>query len=450
MSLPRYEAYRDSGHDWVGPVPAHWQVIPIRRVARLESGHTPSRLHPEYWKNCTVPWFSLADVWQIREQGRTYIYETNEKVSELGLANSAARVLPRRTVMLSRTASVGFSAIMGVDMATTQDFANWICGPRLLPEFLLYVLRSMQREFVRLKMGSTHNTIYMPDIQSLRLALPPMSEQEGIVRLLDRETAKIDALVGEQRRLIGLLKGKRQAFIAEVVTKGLKSDVPMKLSGIEWLGQVPRNWRVTRVKYMASVRNGSTPSRERPDYWVDGMFPWLNSAVVNCDPVAPADQFVTPLALKECHLPIVEPPAIVVGITGQGKTRGMASALLFRATVSQHLAVLQPNSAEMDVYFLKRVLEMAYPYLRRDSDAAGSTKGAITCEDLGNLAIPCPSVEEQRAIVSSTDEMVANTTNLLAEADRAIDLLQERRAALIAAAVTGQVDVRGVIPSEAA
>ncbi|MFO0449208.1 MAG: restriction endonuclease subunit S, partial [Pseudomonadota bacterium] len=192
MSFPRYPKYKASGVEWLGEVPAHWEVKPIRKSARLESGHTPSRNHPEYWEDCTVPWFTLADVWQIREERRDVIYETNEKVSELGLANSAARRLPAGTVMLSRTASVGFSAIMGVEMATTQDFANWVCGSDLTPNFLLHVFRSMQGEFRRLMMGSTHNTIYMPDIQAFRFALPPLPEQRAIAAFLDRETAKID------------------------------------------------------------------------------------------------------------------------------------------------------------------------------------------------------------------------------------------------------------------
>lgn len=224
----------------------------------------------------------------------------------------------------------------------------------------------------------------------------------------------------------------------------------MKSSGIEWLGDVPAHWDVTRIKYVAEVGNGSTPSRERPDYWDEGAFPWLNSSVVNSDPVAEAEQFVTGLALAECHLPIVRPPAVLVGITGQGKTRGMASRLLFEATISQHLVFLKPVNARIDVCFLRRVLEMAYPYLRRDTDAAGSTKGAITCEDLGNFGIPCPPADEQQGIVAYTGRMTLEFDDLVSEAQKAIDLLQERRTALISAAVTGQIDVRGLVPSEAA
>jgi type I restriction enzyme S subunit len=209
---------KPSGSQWMGDIPEHWTAMPIRRAARLESGHTPSRQHPEYWVDCTVPWFSLADVWQIREAKAEYVYETKEKVSELGLANSAARLLPKGTVILSRTASVGFSAIMGVDMATTQDFANWVCGHRLLPEFLLYVLRAMQPEFRRLMMGSTHNTIYMPDIQALQFALPPLDEQQAIVAQVREITRQLDNLLAEVGQAEALLLERRAALISAAVT----------------------------------------------------------------------------------------------------------------------------------------------------------------------------------------------------------------------------------------
>ena len=203
---------------WLGKVPAHWSVGKIQSFARRETGHTPSRQHPEYWENCIIPWFTLADVWQIRDNKLKYVHETKEMVSELGLANSAARLLPAGTVMLSRTASVGYSAIMGQDMATTQDFINWVCRPLLKPEFLLYVLRGMRPEFDRLMMGSTHQTIYMPDVAKLMMTLPPLHEQANIVSFLDEATAKLDALRDAAERAITLLKERRSALIAAAVT----------------------------------------------------------------------------------------------------------------------------------------------------------------------------------------------------------------------------------------
>ena len=252
-------------------------LLRFRKYAKLESGHTPSRSRPEYWEACTVPWFTLADVWQIRDARQKHVFETKEKISELGLANSSARLLPAGTVMLSRTASVGYSAIMGKDMATTQDFANWVCGQSLRPEYLLYSLRAMTSEFERFRMGSTHNTIYMPDIAALKIAIPPLPEQQAIATFLDRETGKIDALVEEQRRLIALLREKRQAVISHAVTKGLDPSAPMKPSGIDWLGDIPAHWIATRLRFLAQeLQTGPFGSQlHAQDYVTDGV-PLIN------------------------------------------------------------------------------------------------------------------------------------------------------------------------------
>lgn len=209
---------KDSGIEWLGEVPSHWEVKRTKFVAKLRSGHTPSRQHPEYWTDCVIPWFGLADVWQIRDGHIEYVTDTAERISELGLANSAARLLPKGTVILSRTASVGFSAIMAVDMATTQDYVNWVCGPALLPEYLLYVFRSMQPEFKRLTMGSTHQTIYMPDVGRFLTAVPPIEEQRSIVESIRHQAGSIDVLAARIHEAIDLLREYRIALISAAVT----------------------------------------------------------------------------------------------------------------------------------------------------------------------------------------------------------------------------------------
>lgn len=209
-----------SGSDWIGEIPSHWTAPKIVHVARQETGHTPSRKADEYWvpSECVIPWFSLADVWQIRKAGRIEVSETAERISELGMANSAARLLPANTVILSRTASVGFPAILAVPMAVTQDFVGWICGPKVLSRFLYYVMRSMKPVFRSLMIGSTHQTIYMPDIRSFRMPLPPLEEQTEIVAVLDRTTGAFRAAVAEINRSINLLVERREAAITAAVT----------------------------------------------------------------------------------------------------------------------------------------------------------------------------------------------------------------------------------------
>lgn len=198
---------------------AEWPRVKLTLVARLGSGHTPSRDRLDWWENPTILWITTGDVHQMRGDRIEFIDATRFSISELGLANSAAELHPAGTVVLSRTASVGFSAIMARPMATSQDFATWTCGCRLRPRFLLLCLRAMRGELLgRLAMGSTHKTIYMPDIEAIRVPLPPVEAQDRIVDEVWERLRPIDATVAAIERQIGLLRERRQALITAAVT----------------------------------------------------------------------------------------------------------------------------------------------------------------------------------------------------------------------------------------
>ncbi|MFF5676326.1 restriction endonuclease subunit S [Streptomyces hygroscopicus] len=210
---------RSSTLAWLETVPAEWQEVRVGLLARMGSGHTPSRSHPEWWVDCTIPWITTGEVKQVRDDRREDLFETREKISELGLANSAAELHPAGTVVLCRTASAGYSAVMGTDMATSQDFVTWTCGPRLDPHYLLWCLRAMRADLLgRLAMGSTHKTIYVPDLQMLRIPLPPLDEQRKIVKRIREQNARIDRLSDAVRRQSALLAERRQALITAAVT----------------------------------------------------------------------------------------------------------------------------------------------------------------------------------------------------------------------------------------
>lgn len=209
---------KDSTLEWIAEVPAHWKVANIRRFATMKTGHTPSRGNSDYWVDCTIPWVTLADVWQMRSGTQMYVSETESKISEIGLAHSAAELLPARTVMLSRTASVGFVGIMAMDMATSQDYWNWVCGPALDPEYLAWVLRGMRQELNANMAGSTHKTIYQTTAASFRIPVPPLDEQREIAAYLNDKTSRIDALISESGDLIALSQERRAALITAAVT----------------------------------------------------------------------------------------------------------------------------------------------------------------------------------------------------------------------------------------
>jgi type I restriction enzyme S subunit len=245
----------------------------------------------------------------------------------------------------------------------------------------------------------------------------------------------------EEGVLIELLQEKRQALITQAVTKGLDACVPMKDSGVEWLGPVPEHWGVLPIKLVARVGNGSTPNRQDERYWIGGTYPWLNSSVVNAETAVEASDFVTDLALRECHPPKISPPAVLVGITGEGRTRGMATTLLVQATINQHLAYLKPLGPNLEVRYLRRVLDSAYSHLRDESEGGGSTKGAITYRQLGDLKVPMPPVTEQRAIADVLRRETTEEDRLVEAVEATVLRLRDYRQALISAAVTGQIDV---------
>ena len=191
------------------PLPSGWAWTPLLRVAKQETGHTPSRSKPEYWDG-GVPWIGIRDAGA--HHGRI-IETTMQTISEAGLANSSARMLPAGTVCLSRTASVGYVAMMKTSMATSQDFATWTCTEALLPEYLLYALMAEGDDIRRFGMGSTHTTIYFPEIRAFHIALPPVEEQREIVARLKAALARADRMNAEAARARALIDGLEAAIL---------------------------------------------------------------------------------------------------------------------------------------------------------------------------------------------------------------------------------------------
>jgi type I restriction enzyme M protein len=219
---------------WAPTLPDGWRAARLRYIAELGSGHTPSRKRPEWWADPTIPWITTSDVHKFRDDRLEVLQDTEHKITEVGLANSAAVLHPAGTVVLSRTASVGFSVIMGRAMATSQDFATWTCSDVLLPSYLLYCLRAMRPDLLgRLSQGSTHQTIYMPDIESLMIPLPSLDEQRVIVDEIRRLVDPIDRLTEALGVQLPRLAEYRRALLAEAVTGRLVAGALGKITARE-------------------------------------------------------------------------------------------------------------------------------------------------------------------------------------------------------------------------
>lgn len=195
-------------------IPSDWKLVRLTSVAKLESGHTPDRKRPEYWGG-DIPWLSLGDTNGL---GGLTVSTTTECATQLGIQNSSARVLPVDTVVFSRTATVGKATRLAVPMATSQDFANWVCGPKICPRYLVQVFRHMRREWDRLQEGSTHQTIYMPVFKKLQILLPPKDEQ---IKIADAGDAFDLRIAAEQNKLVELAN-VRAALAQELLSGRLR------------------------------------------------------------------------------------------------------------------------------------------------------------------------------------------------------------------------------------
>ncbi len=249
--------------------PSGWQWTALSDIARLETGHTPSRRHPEYWGG-DVPWIGIKDA--TENHGRV-LTDTLQHTNELGIANSSARILPANTVCLSRTASVGYVVVMGRPMATSQDFVNWVCSEALDHQFLKYVLLAEQSAFLRLASGTTHQTIYFPEVKAFHVCLPPLAEQRAIAHILGTLDDKIEL----NRRMYETLEAMARALFkswfvdfdpvrakAEGRDPGLPKPLtdlfPSRLVDSEF-GEIPEGWKVRTLEEFASL-NPETWSRD--------------------------------------------------------------------------------------------------------------------------------------------------------------------------------------------
>ncbi|TQE99921.1 MAG: hypothetical protein FKY71_06075 [Spiribacter salinus] len=191
--------------------PAGWEWVRLDEIARLESGHTPSRSRPDWWGG-DVSWVSLTE---IRALDGKWVDSTQLRTNEHGIANSAARILPSGTVCFSRTASVGFVTIMGQPMATSQDFANWVCGEDLDPEFLMQALICSRPALRELATGATHKTIYMPTLKNFHICAPPINEQRSIVKALKSQLAEAETLAQAAQAQFDDLSALPQRLLAQ-------------------------------------------------------------------------------------------------------------------------------------------------------------------------------------------------------------------------------------------
>lgn len=444
MSFPRYESYVDSGIEWLGHVPKHWKVVSIKWLSPVKRGASPRPIDdPKYFDDDgAFAWVRIADV----SACDGVLKETTQRLSALG-SSLSVKVAPGE-LFVSIAGTVGKPCMSAINACIHDGFV-YFPTLKIDPRFLYRIFEGGTCYGGLGKWGTQLN-LNTDTIGSIRVAVPAEDELNAVLTFLDRETAKIDALVAEQRRLMELLKEKRQAVISHAVTKGLNPNAPMKPSGIEWLGEMPAHWMVTPLKWLTDPKRPIMYGIVLPGPDMPEGIPILKGGNVKPSRMN--------LAAMARTTPDIEAPYararlksgdLVYSIRGSIGDCEHVPPELESSNITQDVARVAIAKGVSTSWTRWALLASAI----RDDLASGSLGAAIrgvNIFDLKRANIPTPPPDEQVAIARHIDGETALLDSLAAEALRAIDLLNERRTALISAAVTGQIDVRGLVePVEA-
>ena len=419
--------------------PAEWPRKRIKYLCRFAGGGTPDKGNPEYW-NGEIPWVSPKDMKSVT------IENTEDYITTGGLESSAAKlVAPGAVLFVMRSGILRHSipvAINRVSIALNQDMRALIPFQQVEARFLARLLEGHQQQLLNVwsKVGSTVESLESDLVGETEIAVPALDQQRAIADYLDREMLRLDALVAAKERVLGLLAEKRRVLITRAVTRGLDPCVSLRHSGIPWLGQIPAYWEIVALRFLVDLASGATPDTGEPGYW-DGEIPWVSPKDMKQNEITDTQDYISEMALSESALRLIEPCAVLIVV------RGMILAHSFPAALNQ-----KPVTINQDMKALRCCSTLSPRYLRdffhgfeehivslTDSSTHGTRR--LDTAVIGRLEIPLPPLEEQRQIVTYIDETTSRLDALQSATRNSMVLLKERRVALIAAAVTGQLEI---------
>ena len=437
-STQRYKAYpeyKDSGVEWLGEIPSGWNKSLLKHyLLSMTGGGTPDSSSESNWTDSGegIPWVSIADITRSFE-----IKNTIKDVTRKGLLSKNLKVLPVDTVLYSIYASLGKVAVTKVPLVTNQAILGLETCKQLDSGFLVFWLIHIQPLLSLYSTSNTQENLNAEKVGNLPLYIPSLIEQKRISSFLDYETAKIDILIEKQKRLIELLIEKRQAVISHTVSKGLNPDVTMKGSGVEWLGEVPEHWEVKSYRHASEIYRGKFGHRPRNDpAFYDGEYPFIQTG-----DVARADKVITSYSqtLNEKGKSVSQlfpKGTLVMAIAAN---IGDIAILGFESYAPDSVVGFKPYK-NIDLEFLRYSFMGALPALEQTSTQ--STQANLNVDRIGAVKGVFPPLSEQIQIVSKLDSLLEFYTSIETKANQQIQLMQERRTALISAAVTGKIDVR--------
>lgn len=433
-----YPTYKDSGVEWLGQIPQHWVVRRLKHLAAL---------NPESLPEDTSPTMEMlyVDIGGVDNLGR--IIEKEQLT--FGSAPTRARRLVQDGDVIVSTVRTYLRAIAPINnpepgMVVSTGFAVVRPADGLAADYAAYALRApyfVERVVANSK-GVSFPAINESEMATYELPVPPEGEQHAIAAFLDRETAKIDALVASKERLIELLQEKRTALITRAVTKGLNPSVPMKDSGVEWLGEIPAHWDVKRLWHLTPSNRQIMYGIVLPGPNVDDGVPIVKGGDVSPERLRLNQLNRTTFEIESAYVRSrLKGGDLVYAIRGSIGEVAMVPDELDGANLTQDAARVAYTSASYGPWLL-HALKSAAIFAQLEAGAVGATIRGINIRDLKRALIPVPPPAEQEAIASYLVQQTSKFDGLMTKIQGAINHLKELRTAFISAAVTGKIDLR--------
>ena len=434
------EQMKPSGIDWIGDIPKSWKVKPIAYMTKSRSGGTPDRNNLLYWENGTIPWMSSGEVNKVN------IYDTDEKITTLAVHHSSAKIISKNAVMVALNGqgkTKGMSAILRIDSACNQSLCAFSCNAGILYyEYLFWCFQTMYTYLRQMSGDDVRDGLAASYVKKQKIPVPKYEEQQAIADFLDKECAQIDSIAADLEKQIELLQQYKKSLITEAVTKGLDKSVPMKDSGVEWLGKIPEHWDVEPIKYRVTFHNGDRGENypSKSELQSEGI-PFINAGHLEGDGLNMANMdYISEEKYRIMGGVKLRSGDILYCLRGSvGKN---AIVDMNQGTVASSLVAIRSVriSAKYLYYCLNSHIEEVQRYLWDN----GTAQPNLSADNLGKYKICIPPVEEQMTIVEYLNNICSQIDNLIIGKRKQLSTIQQHKKSLIYEYVTGKKRVKEV------
>lgn len=430
-----------SNHDWFGNLPKGWEMRPLKSIFTFSKGLNITK------NDLTETGNSVISYGQIHSKdyfGTGIVDNIIRYVPDEIVEKGDSSLVAKGGFVFADTsedlAGVGNCAYNNLEKTIYGGYHTIVLNPLYETDnkFLAYQFRTdawrhqLRRQLVDVKLFSVNQRI----LSEAYVVLPPADVRRSIVSFLDARCDPIDEAISRHRKAIEKLEEYRRAVITKTVTKGLDPGVPMKDSGVDWIGMIPSSWDARRIKFVARLSSGGTPSREHPEYW-EGNIPWVKTGELKDGLVLETEEHITDLGLSYSSAKLFPKGTLLMAMYGQGKTRGTTGCLGIDAAINQACVAFTLISNIHKTY-LWMVLRAIYDPIREA--AVGSGQPNLSIKLISNFYIPLPSYKEQIEIASYLEHQYVAIDEAIARQNKLIEKLEEYRRSLIHAAVTGRID----------